>query len=721
MSQEFPDDSPAPSRDDQHGPHLSDRMLKVEAMVQELMSRIRSNPPDSPSSSCRSTTNTASLTADISPLVTDGVSAHAALPTPLSPSNQDPHTRCRTPGNNTASPPSALRISSATAEVSAEPDRLQALSQALLDSLPPQTDIQLLCRASARNPTLFNAHLTKSYSTLERLGLNAADGILSHAPAPTAHPVLIAIYMLQLAILLQDMHQEVHPELKLLSESPPSIMERSANAAIKLVTTQDELLGSIESLECVILESVYRCNHGNLRQSWMAARRAILLAQIMGLHLNGRSRRQSLQVLDPHTTSVEPQHLWFRIVSYDLVLCRMLGLPPGAADSTPSSFHTVSDTVLGSLERTHCDIMAQVLKRKLSQGPPDFETTHRLDQELQRAAKGVSNSWWLAPNLNESSKDPTTLFWDMRRLIVQMLHHDLLNQLHIPYMLGQGRDRTVANWQRSDLSRLVCVNSSREVLSRLVLLRNFNQFAFSCRIGDFLGLMAAITLVLAHLGDHSHRRDDDRSSQVDSVLSHQAPSDRALMERALENMRQMSRLSGDALSAQSADVLRRLLDIESRNDDHSAGGDDHRPVTREHVIVQTQSDDPNNNNLRSLHDGGGGVSPTTENMERVHIPYFGVIKIVRENVGSRVMSTTVTRPEGEARHAREVAEDLGEPLYGQDDLSGQPWLPGLIDPLLPGLNNAAEHWSLQGIDMTFLDSFLSDQWPDEGVGHGSAG
>lgn len=77
--------------------------------------------------------------------------------------------------------------------------------------------------------------------------------------------------------------------------------------------------------------------------------------------------------------------------------------------------------------------------------------------------------------------------------------------------------------------------------------------------------MAAITLVLAHLGRSSRRPDpqpqtqDEISSQVGSLLSHQAPSDRAMMEQALETVRRVSHSSGDALCAQSADVLHRLL------------------------------------------------------------------------------------------------------------------------------------------------------------------
>ena len=44
------------------------------------------------------------------------------------------------------------------------------------------------------------------------------------------------------------------------------------------------LEGSIESLECVMIESVLQANLGNLRRSWLSGRRAMNIAQLMGLN-----------------------------------------------------------------------------------------------------------------------------------------------------------------------------------------------------------------------------------------------------------------------------------------------------------------------------------------------------------------------------------------------------------------------------------------------------
>ncbi|KAB8349402.1 hypothetical protein FH972_023429 [Carpinus fangiana] len=570
----------------------------------------------------------------------------------------------------------------------AEPGNLQNLSRALHRSMPHRNDIRLLCQISSQYPTLLGAHLTRSYTTLQCHGLKAADGILGEPPLQTVHPVLIARYMLQLAIMLQDMHLEVQSELSSLSESVSDIMQRCANAAVSLVTTRDEVLGSIESLECVMLESVYRCNSGHLKLSWIAARRAMILAQTMGLHLQDAERKTTLKVLDSTATHVEPQTLWFRIVTYDLLMCRMLGLPPGITDAYSAHFFLDPGTALGHLENKHCNIMNQILKRKRpGSGLPDFEKTLLLDQELQRAAKAVPSDWWLAPHLSESSKDPVAIFWDVRRLLVQTIHYDLFNQLYVPYMLDQGQSAT--DRQRCNLSRIVCVNSSREVLSRYILLRNFNHVASSCRIVDFMGLMASITLALAHLGGR-HQLSDNISVQSCNLLLHQAPSDRAMMEEALKRMRQVSQLSGDAISARSADTLRRLMDIESETADHEA---------KDHINVHAElvSDDIEfQNDVLDVDDA-----------ERIDVPYFGFIRIIRERENLHSPPALTMPVEEHHQNTNDTAAEhyTLEPGLGKNVSNLQPPLHS-YGTIPPDLND--EHWDFQNIHLSFLDDFFDN-------------
>jgi hypothetical protein len=104
---------------------------------------------------------------------------------------------------------------------------------------------------------------------------------------------------------------------------------------------------------------------------------------------------------------------------------------------------------------------------------------------------------------------------------------------------------------------MMCVNASREILSRFNMFRTFNRIASSFRAIDFLAPIAVMTLLLVHLDSH-------RFPQTDNLLAHQCLSDRAMIEQVRKNMVGVGRLNSDVLSAQSADFLRRLSAIETQ-------------------------------------------------------------------------------------------------------------------------------------------------------------
>lgn len=72
--------------------------------------------------------------------------------------------------------------------------------------------------------------------------------------------------MLWIATFLQHLHHHLHAETAGLSEPPRQMMNRLVDTCIRLVTMNDDLLGSIEGLECVMIESMYHTNGGNLRK-----------------------------------------------------------------------------------------------------------------------------------------------------------------------------------------------------------------------------------------------------------------------------------------------------------------------------------------------------------------------------------------------------------------------------------------------------------------------
>ncbi|KAJ5761826.1 uncharacterized protein N7511_005208 [Penicillium nucicola] len=585
--------------------------------------------------------------------------------------------------------------------------RYEKLSQRLHETLPSRQVIERIYNSHGKKAILFYEITNTPYAVLQQNGLKSPDSLLE-IPSPSSHPVLIARHMLYIATFLQHLHPNLIGAIDGLLEPLPALMERLAGTVINLVTTNDEFFGSIEGLECVMMESMYYHNGGNLRRSWLANRRAMNIAQMMNLHQS--QSRAKYKVLD-HRTKAYPQFMWFRIVALDRNLCLMLGLTQGSFDrsmATGTAFN--DDTPMGRLERMHCILASRILERNESDPcANDFALTQTLDLELQKAGRSMPSKWWLMPNLDSVTHDPQALFSDMGRLFNQLYHYNLLIQLHLPYMLRSSPER------KYEYSKMTYVNASREVLLRFIMFRGYNRNNFCCRTVDFFALMAAITLLLAHLDSH-------RFPQTSNLLAHQYLSDRAMIEQAQVNMEQISRLNGDTLSAQSADLLHKLLAIDSETADG---------VNTESVSVQT----PESAVLQSSENDNGVVL--------VQIPYFGIVRIARQGVVSREMdnaqppfsnghphapvigvqytesSEATVRDLGSGRSdGNSFPSSMAEADYNSVNcVNGPPaqltsrYQDTVSDTLLqnyqdPGLTAGVDDWAFQGVDMAFFDSIM---------------
>ncbi|KAI1386034.1 uncharacterized protein F4822DRAFT_360787 [Hypoxylon trugodes] len=705
VSQEFPDDDVSVPPDGAR--QMGDRMVRLEAMVEELVNRLGSDnarvgcPPASNPTSMRRRDNEIPTPASIELESTQYVAQSRDRPAGLDTSIETPRENPSSVSEVThLTNDQFARLQRAT-DIPTSQQKLLKLSQMLHEMLPPLEDSGIICKASYRSFYMFDEVLTVPYTTLNQGGSKSPEDILVR-PGIDAHPVLIAKYMLQLAHIMQQFPLSIREELRGLSESPQEMLERLADAAISLVSTQEKLLGSIEGLECVMLEGMYYANCGNLRLSWAACRRAMHLAQLMGFHLP--SSRLRYRMLNPNTKA-DPRYMWYRIVHYDRYLCIMLGLPQGSNDcsmATDAMFE--NDTPLGRLERMHCVLVAKILERNESDARSgDSALTEELDRELQKAAKSLPSRWWLIPDLRNTEKNDEGLFWDLKRLVTQMYHYNILNRLHLPYMLRSSDDR------QYEYFKVACVNASREILSRFIVLRNFNRIAINCRTSDFVALMAAMTLILAHLDSHR------QFSRASNFLAHQYLSDRAMMEQVQETMEELSRLNADIFSAECADLLNRLLAIEAEAADGLGGH-------VEGVRVETQKT---------------GVAEKTENeasdgIVSVTIPYFGIIKITCEGISKETPKSSHIPHESRNSEIRLLSEmgnvgnvggvgvaELSTPAQSRSRnafyttvnnpnfVQLEPQTPSsLFDLPLPGLTAGVDDWTFQGVDTAFFDSLM---------------
>lgn len=566
------------------------------------------------------------------------------------------------------------------------------MSRALYEALPTPKDIAIISKARGDLSARFYQMLTVSYHDLDKSDPQSL-GSLFEPSGSNAHPVLIGLYMLRIATFLQHLHPNLHENLKELSESPRQIMNRLFNTAVNLVNSNESLLNNIEGIECVMMESLWHTNGGDLRKGLTAIRRAMTIAQLMGFH---RSRSSAHCRLLDSDRQVQPRFIWFRIVFAERHICLMLGLPQSSIDQSMASKEVlVSDTPMGRLERKHCVIASRILQRNQSEpSPDDFALMQELDKELQKAAEELPQKWWLHSNLATVLDDPERLFWDMRRLFHQLFHYTLLNQLHLPYML-----RSSLHGHESQYSRLTCVTASREVVSRFITFRSADRIAFWCRTMDWFSLMAAMTLLIAHLD--GHRRGSD-SARSENWLTHQRPGDRAMIEQVYESMEEVSQRNGDALGARSVDLLRRLLLIEAE-----AAGGHAEDVNRVSVQVAT-ADDP--------------VDEERSSAVRVYIPYFGIIKIARGGIISKEMLTDAADQNSTQAPKANLADDtagtaktwdstLVDAGYGSNgvlthvDIIPDSFLQEEEDSLFTA---GLDDWAYQSVDVAFFDSLMRE-------------
>lgn len=531
-------------------------------------------------------------------------------------------------------------------------------------------------------------------------------------PPPGSHPVLVARKLLILGSYLQAVPPCGAKSLRNLGVIHRDIMSRVVDTAHSLVNCNDELVASIEGIECITIESMYHNNAGNLRQAWLTLRRAMPIAQMMGLH-RGRNPPSVLKTLE-REMCISPEYVWFRLVQSDRYLSMMLGLPQGSPESNffPTPWSLESCTPTERLQRIDCVVAGRILQRNEAD-INDLVATQEIDKLLHTASTSMPPQWWLIPNFASSTSNKNEHFQETLRLMDQFTHYHLVSRLHLPYLLRSLADK------KYEYSKITAVNASREILSRFVAFRKFNHVGSYCRGIDFLVFIASTTLCLAHIDAYRQRQSlsgDGNDGFFFSSLFHQRPTDRGMMELALESIEHMTSAGVDMLASKIAVIFRHLLIVEA----DAADGNQYN----------TSSFSNREEDLECsgrLSEGG--------NVLRIYIPYLGTIKIERGGVSrsDKILGTTEPAasfplPEGQVRHARPSVNMLDCPTRSglsdqsiSTDWQAVSWQFGqafssfnddsaqVSQPLVSGLEvgrQGEEDWALQGVDMALFDSLI---------------
>lgn len=586
----------------------------------------------------------------------------------------------------------------------------ESLASQLMAAWPSQRDLDHILSL----PTSFSGLVTGSTSALYA-GISDQD-----APSPKdtlqlpplgSHPVLIARKLLLLGSYLQRIRPSSVQEMDSISVCHlDDIMSRVVETCHDLVTCHDDLVFSAEGIECIMIESSYHNNAGNLRRSWVATRRAITIAQLMGLHRENEPW-SAPKLLQPATTNyIDPTKIWFRLIMVDRYLSLMLGLPLGYLENDfadPKILKKCSP--LERMERLQAVATARILQNNQA-GRDDLSSVQEIDALLHDASGLMPPRWWLPP----SPEDDVQVLCESARVLDLINHSYLLVRLHLPYLLRFSTDRMY------DYSKITAVNASRDVVAWFLSYRSSSLTRTYCRGTDFMVFIASTTMCIAHIEARRQRQISPRKPATYSVfdyLVHQRLSDRAMIEQTLECMQMMAHDGTDKVTSKISSILNHLLDIEA----DASTGESYNIKPTKRVVSRT------NDGLEcdgDISDGGYVL--------RIYIPYFGTIVVERGGLSESqsgdldkyVKDKSQTSPAlgyqlgGEPASPdwqiapfcsplNTFAENSQPTVYGNSGTDPSV-VHGLDEEALevPGLTTSVDDWALQGADMAFFGSLF---------------
>lgn len=472
------------------------------------------------------------------------------------------------------------------------------ISRRLASVYPPASEIAAVMDAHGDSPSIFR------YSVQHDDTCSSQDLRVLFGPAnilgPSSHPALIANQLAQLTLLFQQAivaRTHASPGDHALAAHASEM----ATAVTHLVTSNDDLVGSLEGLETICLISLYHSNFGNLRKAWLGFRRAITVAQLMGLD---RPRDAPIHCIDTSLVSIPKAHnIWFQINFSDRYNSLLLGMPAANDDSWfAGSMSADESSPTAHLERTHCIVSGKIIKRNHNRTVMTPEEISSIEEDLDEAARSMGLDWWRvvaeSASVSASPSSHVNQMQYIRRAMMQVNHYHLLILLHLPNMIKNVKELQYEH------SRAVCMRSCRELLTLFRLFRVEHEGAAICRHTDYTALTASLTLLLGYL--------DPRMRANDWAVTKTRDADRLLIRDVRNVFQQMGEAKGDKLALEAHKIIGRLVPL-AEIDQMGTAESEMEPLTLDIPYLGTINIKPV---LRPTGGGSGGSHDESQQVSR---------------------------------------------------------------------------------------------------------
>lgn len=374
-------------------------------------------------------------------------------------------------------------------------------------------------------------------------------------PSSNAHPVVVARSLLLLATYLQNLPEGSRRILRSIGLHYHQIGTDLFQAVHQNVTCNEQLLDSIEGIECMMIECMYLNNAGDLLKAWHIANRALLRACVMCL--DRPDPEQDQRFLQAETRRrIEPRLMWFRLIQLSGYLSTLLGISSQAApcnDAYCSEWDLAQCPKDERMRRVTCAAGARILRRG-ELDMYDWTITNEISRMLDKSERSLPTYWWSIPDFEEYTDDKLELLQKVLQTMDQLTHYHLTAQLFLPHILGESDDEP-------QNARLKVLIASREVLLRYVALGGFHSVASFCRGVSCLAFAACVALCFIRFQDWLGHEQNGRSESTFDVTG--CERDRTMLQSALTVMKRLSCMYEDRIAGDLEAALEHLLSLQS--------------------------------------------------------------------------------------------------------------------------------------------------------------
>lgn len=416
------------------------------------------------------------------------------------------------------------------------PSKLERVTEVLLAEFPTQKAIDKISAAGNGWWLIRNFFLPPRTTEPRVLGFESLASIVK------LHPARIAKALINLVIGLHYLPSTSDCGVFELPRPIDAYISNCVNL-VSTMLSDDEICGCNNGVEGLFALGIYYSCAGKPRSALLAYRRAIYIAQLLGIHRHSvRESRASEEV-----TAHFMQQLWYSLLGAERHLSLLLGLPYSVPTEhcdlqiEEDKAQLVSPDILYS--RRAISIVSRLIDQNLSGKPPVLAATQEMDAELDAIAKSLPDLWWEPPPAIGADKTAENS-QALSRALTHIYHFQLVALLHLPYMLRADSDR------RYEYSRFACLNASREILIRYRTIWKADRVSFS-KVFDFHVFTAAITILLSLL----------RLAQLGQSQTESDRKNWQLVDDLAGNMESSEEGDDGLVSAKAAKVIRALQEI----------------------------------------------------------------------------------------------------------------------------------------------------------------